>query len=497
MAAKKEKTKVTPLKTTSAKDVLGMMGKLEKTNEFHAIELERKKPTDFLSTGSLALDLITGGGAYGGQVIQFYGAAHCGKSSLGYSMAAWLSQQGIPIAIFDHEGTTDKAYTERLGVDYDLVKYFRPETGEKAFKFIVDLCEALPDKFSGLPQAAIVVDTVAAMKPQKFVENPENKQPGVRAAMHSQAWVNLQTLMTNKHIAIIALNQVRSSAGAMYTSPEVLPGGNPWAFATGVLVRQSRGKVVELPNGKVFQEVKFKTQKNKNFIPLQEAKIHLELGEGFDIASDVQEFCKLAGYFYKRGKGGQKVVGKGLPTMRGLNAILMEHDPEVKKLVKEATAAKREKLKAEATKPKVEKPKRSLSKKAGKATEGEEKPATDVPEPEVVAKVTISKEELAKIAKEELTEKELMDLIGADGDYAGASKFEEHIREQGRTGVIFRACRIALSTGIAIDLYRKSKNKTELEEVDEDLLSTKKNKNTDLGDDNVDEDEDSDDELDD
>lgn len=439
MAAKKKTEKA---KAASAMDVLSMMGKIEKNNEFHNIELEKKKPEDFLSMGSLTLDLITGGGGYGGQVIQFYGAAHCGKSTLGYSMAAWLSKMGIPVAIFDHEGTTDRAYTEKLGVNYDMVRYYRPKSGEEAFRFITDLCNALPDKHSGYPQAAIIVDTIAAMKPQAWIDNPDNKQQAVRAAMHSKAWSQLQTLMTNKHVSIIALNQVRSSAGAMYTSPEVLPGGAAWAFATGVLVRQSRGKTVELPNGAVFQEVKWKTQKNKNFIPQQEAKIWLELGEGFDIASDVNEFAKMVGYFYKRGKGGKKVVGKGLPTLRGLNQILMDHDDEVKALVKKATEEKR-------------------------ASSGDK--------------------------KAELTEEELTVLIEADGDYASQAKFEEHIRAQGKEGRIARACRIALKTGIAIDLYRKSKDKTELDEKDEDLISTKKTKNTSVGEDSSDDDDEDDD----
>lgn len=225
------------------------------------------------------------------------------NSTMGYSSAAYLTSLGITVGYLDFEGTTDRAYTEQpgIGVDYSKVHYFRPKTGEKGYDFIYNFCDGLDDKHSGLPQAVIFVDTIAAMLPQVWVDDPTNKQPGRDAAMHSLGWKRIQTLITNKHVSIVAMNQIRANVGNPYQAPENLPGGNAWKFATTNLVRVGRGKTIELPNGDSLQLMRFKTQKNKNFLPLQEAQIHLNLGYGIDVASDVVVFCKMAGYYKRHG----------------------------------------------------------------------------------------------------------------------------------------------------------------------------------------------------
>lgn len=381
-------------KAMSAKDIMAVMGKLDQERGSRSIALEEKKASDFCSTGLLSLDLIMGGGYYGGQVFQYFGAAHSGKSTLGYTSAGWATgTAGIPTAFFDHEGTTDKAYTIRLGVDYDMVMYFRPETGEWTYDYIDNFCKQLPDKYSGRPQAIMFVDTVKAMKPKKWLDDPDNMQPAIPASMHSKGWDKIQTLITNKHVSIVAANQIRSNVGNPYQAAEKVPGGNAWEFATTNLVRVSRGgKNAELPDGRVFQPVKFKTYKNKNFIPMQECQVFLELGVGWDIASDVVEFCKLAGYYFKRGKNGRIVKSGGLPSLRGL---------------------------------------------------GED----------------------------------------VDDDFRSSAALEELIREQGREGPIFQACRAALESGEAIERFRKSKKKDEDDEEEAvDLLAVKRVKRSNLED---------------
>ena len=449
MAAKKKVAE----KKTAVVDVAALLGQLAKDESYHEVILEKKKPEDFLSTGSLTFDLKLGGGFYGGQILQVYGVAHSGKSTMGYTATGELTTRGVPVAFMDFEGTTDRAYAETLGVDFSKITYMRPESGEAGYKFMVDFCKALPDKHSGEAQAVIVIDTIAAMTPQKWIESPENKQQGVRAAMHSKGFSQLQTLMTNKHVSILAINQVRSSAGAMYTSPEVLPGGNAWGFATATLVRLARGESIELPNGMFLQGVKYKTQKNKTFIPQQEAQIHLELGEGYDIASDLMNFGKETGYWYKRGKGGQRVIGKGLPSIDGLNQILIDNkEPTTVKILSEAMKAKEAKAKEKDPKAKVE----------------------------------------------PLTTEEIRAVLNCDQDFKSQAAFEECVRSQGKDGLIYKACKIAMTTGVAVEIYRKSKNKLELDDSDEvkSLTDLKKKKVSNLGsgsefdDDDDDEDED-------
>ena len=253
------------------------------------------------------------------------------NSSLGYTSAGWATGvAGIPTAFMDHEGTTDKAYTIRLGMDYNKVLYERPETGEWTYDWIDDFCQKLPDKHSGKAQAIVFIDTIKMMKPQKWLDDPQNKMPAQQASMHHRGWARIGTLLSNKHVSIVAANQVTSNVGNPYGAAEVVPGGNAWEFATTNLVRVGRdGKNIELPDGRVLQPVKFKTYKNKNFIPMQECTVHLDLGRGFDIASDVIGFCKMAGYFDKRDRT-PSGKPKGPPLLRGLDKFVPGVDQQYK-----------------------------------------------------------------------------------------------------------------------------------------------------------------------
>jgi RecA/RadA recombinase len=330
----KKSKRFAELKTVDKASMSAVLDALEQEEHTEAIELRVKQPDHFLSTRSLVLDLLLGGGFYGGQVFQIYGVEHAGKSTLLYSCAASVRQLGIPLLFFDHEGTTDKAYVNNLGLNIEeqggIFRYYRPEHGDATYRMVMRMLDALPVRSTGLPAMAIFIDTVATMPTEGEMELEESKRPALRATMHSKWWGMLKTMVARKHVAIIAANQVRSNAGALYTSPEVIPGGNAWKFATDSLLRVGRGKVIELPNGSHFQEMRLKTYKNKNAVALQEATIHLHLGQGVDPASDVLTFCKKLGLLVteKNRPPAIRGLGAGLdktyPSLEALEALIRD-----------------------------------------------------------------------------------------------------------------------------------------------------------------------------
>lgn len=74
---KEEEAARNAIKTSD--DVMALMRKVDKGLGGKEVALEEKKLEDFLSTGLLSLDLIMGGGYYGGQVFQYFGKSHTGK----------------------------------------------------------------------------------------------------------------------------------------------------------------------------------------------------------------------------------------------------------------------------------------------------------------------------------------------------------------------------------------------------------------------------------
>ena len=312
-APKKTADKKGASEAPKKKSVLELVKGMEEGRDITHIELRESR--SYLSTGCLTLNLIMGGGYYGGRVLQVFGPEHSGKSTLMYTSAADLHRAGVLTLFFDHEGTTDPKYIKTLGMDISakspLFRYYKPKDGNHTYHMMFDLMNALEDQSEGLPQVCFVIDSIATMPAAKEMEEPESKRPALRASMHSDWWGKLKTLVSRKHVAVIAVNQVRSTVGMAYGNPETIPGGNAWKFSTDNLVRVSRvGKHVEV-DGDMFQTMRFKTIKNKNFIPSQGAEVYLHLGKGIDPASDVITFCKLTGIFHKDGK---------LPALTGLHA---------------------------------------------------------------------------------------------------------------------------------------------------------------------------------
>jgi RecA/RadA recombinase len=285
-------------------NLLSLIQGLEKDKGVRHVEL-RSRDADHLSTGCLTLDLIMGGGYFGGRILQIYGPPGAGKSSISYMSAGQLHKRGVMTLFFDHEGTTDAKYIKTLGMDMSntdpLVRYYRPNDGVQTYEMMLNVMQGIDDSDGGLPQVCFFIDSIATMPTRGEMENWEgNKRMAQRASMHSEWMGRLRTLISKKNVSVIAVNQIRANPSP-YAAPETRPGGNAWEFATDNLLKVRKGKPVEV-EGEVYQPMKFKTEKNKNFISHQEAEVHLNLGRGIDPASDVIQFLKLTGCLTKVGK---------------------------------------------------------------------------------------------------------------------------------------------------------------------------------------------------
>lgn len=115
----------------------------------------------------------------------------------------------------DFERTVKKqaSYLSNLGVDIaneSLFRYEQPETFQEGGDLILKL---LRGKLKGETQqdyAFIVVDTVAAMRPEQEVSNSlgETKQQGLRAKLMSELLRNLTSDLASDGPAVIFVNQV-------------------------------------------------------------------------------------------------------------------------------------------------------------------------------------------------------------------------------------------------------------------------------------------------
>lgn len=140
-----------------------------------------------ITSGSLVIDRITGGGLPIGRHVEFFGDYHAGKSTVAYMTIVRAQQAGLVCAVIDSEGSFDERYFVSLGGNLDELLIFRPKTAEKLIK-VLQLFVSDDEDNPGVD--VVLVDSVASLLPQeelaKDVEEGDDRTAG-RARMMSRA----------------------------------------------------------------------------------------------------------------------------------------------------------------------------------------------------------------------------------------------------------------------------------------------------------------------
>lgn len=220
---------------------------------------------------SAGLTNALGGGIAAGRITLIYGNTSSGKTLLTLESIAQWQKQGLTCAFVDAEGTYDKAWAERLGVDNDELILISKKSFGAVFNEVAPLLE------NGLD--ILVVDSVSDLLPDAFLDDhgeikefDKQKQIGAHArsctifanAIH---YVNYQT-------AVILLSQTTTDLSGMYPI-QVPHGGKKLGFASSQIIKLtssgteknqimgevfSGDKILQLPIGR---EVSYYVEKNK------------------------------------------------------------------------------------------------------------------------------------------------------------------------------------------------------------------------------------------
>lgn len=313
-------------------------------DEIKSLELER------VSTGSLALDIETGGGLPYGRIVEFYGLESCGKSTLAMKVAASVQKAGKPVVWIDAEGAFDGEWAKLLGVDLGKLTVAKPQTGEEAGDILVSVVQS---GVCGL----VVLDSVGALMPaleqeKSMVDEPE-KVGGIAMLMTRLMKRTTSSLNTYdedskwNNCLVLLLNQIREDLKVKYGNPEKAPGGHAIQHGCSIIVRLRRGDWIEseLEGGdkvKIGHAIRFRTEKNKTFAPYRESQFNFyfsgDLKGQFDTVEEVMRYGELRGIINVAGRtyqyGELKAVGRDnfLGLMRADKKLVEKIKGEVMKV---------------------------------------------------------------------------------------------------------------------------------------------------------------------
>lgn len=247
----------------------------------------RRLDTGRLPTDILALDLALGGGLSLSRAAMFAGEKSSGKSTTALQAIASLHRRD-PDAIaawVDVEGTFDKTWARKLGVDLERLLIAEPETGEHA----VDLADAV---LRSKEVKMVVTDSLAMIISMKEIDASAEQETMALQARLLGKYIRKTTNALLKersrgHIPVLLhINQFRMKVGLVFGDPRVLPGGKALEFSTTQqLIIKNKEHLKKDDDGNnlvMFNEHNVQITKNKGGGPMRECMFKLIRTPGYE-----------------------------------------------------------------------------------------------------------------------------------------------------------------------------------------------------------------------
>lgn len=235
-----------------------------------------KLDIEVFSTGLTPLDEALGiNGLPKGRVVEIYGPASGGKTTLTLHIIAEVQKAGGQAAFVDAEHALSKSYAKHLGVDVDKLLVSQPDCGEEALQIVESL-------ISSGEVDIIIVDSVAALVPRAELEGDMgDPQMALQARLMSQALRKLTAILSKSKAVLIFINQLRETLAVTWGSKEVTTGGKALKFYSSIRLDVRKTKSIKKGDKVIGTETKIKVTKNKCAPPFTECELTMTYGEGF------------------------------------------------------------------------------------------------------------------------------------------------------------------------------------------------------------------------
>lgn len=316
--------------------VSGIKKQFSKTNQ--DIVFDPTKKVEFVDSGNLMFNLVSGGGFPKSRLTEVFGMEHSCKTSLALKAFGLVQKAGGTGVLMDFENAWDPTYARRtfgLVQDDETFTVLHPETIEQGD----DLLMAL----KGLDTLDLIVfDSVDAMKPLAIIEaslEDIRKQPGMQAMAVGRYVTKVRHMMKKYKAAAVFLNQMRvniqiarsteqnvgTGAGFNAMETHIVPGGYSLRFYASLRMKleyggqetDDRGENLitgETQKVRMGNQIKVINIKNKVGTPFLKGMTHYDFPTkdyigGFNEAKDLMLILKKRG---RMRQAGTKLIYQGI-----------------------------------------------------------------------------------------------------------------------------------------------------------------------------------------
>lgn len=221
-----------------------------------------------IPTGFRALDSTLGvGGLPRGRMVEIFGPASCGKTTLAVQISARAQRVGLTAAWIDAEHAFDPAWAASLGLDVERLPLVQPQSAEEALQIARTLV------LSGAVDL-LVVDSAAALVPGlECASGLGESGPGLQSRVLASGLRRLSTAIARTGTCVVFVNQLRTRMGHPGEESETSAGGPSLKLyaATRIALSRVAGK----------KRVRFRVLKNKAAAAFTAGELEWEAGAGF------------------------------------------------------------------------------------------------------------------------------------------------------------------------------------------------------------------------
>jgi recombination protein RecA len=219
-----------------------------------------------LPTGFAGLDRALGiGGWPRGGIVEVFGPAAVGKTSMALQSIAHIQKSGGTAAWIDADRCFDAAYAASLGVVLERLAVLQPDSAEEAMEMSLRLAE------SGAVDL-LAVDSAAALVPQLELDwGAGAGGPSLHGRVLASGLSRLAMAVRRSGTCALFLNQLRSQRDGAGRQVETSAGGPPLKLHAAVRIAMAaRGR-----------RVRFRVLKNRVAAALTEGELLWKPGLGF------------------------------------------------------------------------------------------------------------------------------------------------------------------------------------------------------------------------
>lgn len=289
-----------------------------------------EREVSMISTGSLAVDVVIGGGIYHGGFYAFWGPQGSGKTTVAAQVANRFLRKGEKCAWIDVEKAFNKQQQEAFGVREYV------ESGQMLYLTAdnyVDLdtiCMALAEESD---VKLVVIDSETMLLPALGKDvDVASQQPGQKARQASLTLTKAKSAFYKAGIASIWLFHARANINMSNPNApqEKMAGGFTQKHIPDCILKITAGQKIGDKGAPIGQIIHLETEKNKFTKPFQKLDTELTYGKGIELRREVIQFAIDQGIIKQ---GGSFFTLPDGSSVRGREA-LYDLDKEVLKSIK-------------------------------------------------------------------------------------------------------------------------------------------------------------------